>query len=63
MKRIEITIDQQGHATVETFGFVGNECRDASKLIEKALGAVQAEQLKSEYHQTRQSNEQQAHQG
>ena len=37
MKRIEITIDILGKTTVETKGFAGTECIQASKFIESAL--------------------------
>ena len=38
MKRIEITVDGKGTSQVETKGFTGNECIEASKFIEQALG-------------------------
>ena len=38
-KTIEITIDTQGNSQVETKGFSGSECMQASKSIEDALGA------------------------
>lgn len=37
-KTIEILISPKGETTVTTKGFVGGECREASKFIEKALG-------------------------
>ena len=50
MKTIEITVSPQGETRVETKGFVGNECRNASKFIESALGKVASEKLKPEFH-------------
>lgn len=50
-KVIEITVAPNGATRVETKGFTGGECRDASKLIEQALGLRQAEQLTGEFHQ------------
>ena len=38
MKRIEITIDGQGKSQVETKGFSGSDCIEASKFVEQALG-------------------------
>ena len=38
MKIIEITVDSKGQTKVETRGFTGSECREASKFIEQALG-------------------------
>ena len=52
MKTIEIIVSPTGETRVETKGFTGSECRDASKLIEQALGARQSERLTAEFHQT-----------
>ena len=38
LKTIEITVSPDGQSRVETKGFAGAECRDASKFIEQALG-------------------------
>lgn len=63
MKRIEITVSPDGQSKVETFGYSGSECRDASRLIEQALGQSTGEELKSEFYLSRQSNEQSTRQG
>ncbi len=52
MKIIEIVISPNGQTQIETKGFTGSECRDASKFIEQALGKQASEQLKPEFHQT-----------
>jgi hypothetical protein len=52
MKIIEITIDSQGNTTVQTRGFAGATCRDASRLIEQALGVVQSDQPTAELYQS-----------
>lgn len=62
MKRIEIIVAPNGQTRVETKGFVGSECRDASRFLEKALGQQTDELLKPEFHQMA-SNEQQIRQG
>ena len=51
MKIIEIIIAPNGQSTVETKGFTGTECRDASRFIEQAIGQQTNEILKSEFHQ------------
>ncbi|MFO0846890.1 MAG: DUF2997 domain-containing protein [Gemmataceae bacterium] len=51
MRTIEITVDNQGRATVQTRGFVGGECREASRFVEQALGRKAGEQLTAEFHQ------------
>ena len=51
-KTIEIIVAPNGQLRVETKGFVGSECRDASRFIEKALGQQADEILKAEFHQS-----------
>lgn len=63
MKIIEIIVQPDGQARVETKGFAGAECRQASEFVEKALGKRTGERLTSEFHQTvqaPQTNRQQA---
>ena len=55
-KVIEITISPTGETKVETKGFSGGECRDASKFVEQALGQRTAEQLTGEFYQDQQVN-------
>ena len=50
MKTIEITVDPQGQSRVETRGFSGGECREASRFVEQALGRRTSEALTAEYH-------------
>ena len=50
-KTIEIVVAPNGQTRVETKGFSGSECRQASEFIEQALGQRQHEQLKAEFHQ------------
>jgi hypothetical protein len=58
MKFIEITIDSKGQSKVETRGFTGGDCREASKFIEQALGERIDEKLTADFYQA-QSSEQQ----
>ncbi len=51
-KVIEITISPTGETKVETKGFSGGECRDASRFVEQALGQRTAEQLTGEFYQS-----------
>ncbi len=55
-KTIEITVSPTGETKVETKGFTGSECRDASKFVETALGQRTAEQLTGEFYQEQQVN-------
>jgi hypothetical protein len=52
LKTIEVIISPTGETTVQTKGFTGTSCRDASKAIEQALGDKTAEKLTGEFHQT-----------
>ena len=37
MKAIKITVSPTGQTRVETTGFTGGECREASRFLEQAL--------------------------
>jgi hypothetical protein len=52
MKVIEIIVDSKGQCKVESRGFTGGECREASKLIEQALGQRTDEKLTAEFYQS-----------
>ena len=51
-RTIEIIVASDGKTTVETRGFVGSSCQDASRFIEQALGQPADEKLTPEFHQT-----------
>jgi len=51
VKTIEITVDSKGGTKVETKGFTGGECREASRFVEQALGRTTGEALTAEFHQ------------
>ena len=52
MKTIEILVAPNGQTQVQTKGFLGASCRDASRFLEQALGQRTDEQLTAEFHQT-----------
>lgn len=52
MKTIRVLISPEGKVTVETKGFSGASCREASKFIEEALGTRIDERLKAEFYVT-----------
>ena len=52
MKNITIIVKPDGKAIVETIGFYGTSCREASQFLEQALGKRQAESFKPEYYTT-----------
>ena len=49
-KRIEIVVDSKGSTTVETKGFAGSECVEASRFIEQALGQKTSERTTAEFY-------------
>jgi hypothetical protein len=49
-KTIEILVGPDGKITVQTIGFAGDSCRQASKSLEQALGQTEREQLTAEFH-------------
>lgn len=48
-KTIEITVSTSGETRVETKGFTGNDCQNATRTLELGLGARQSESLKGEF--------------
>jgi hypothetical protein len=58
LKTIEITFLPNGQSRVETKGFIGGECREASRFLEQALGQSTQEALKPEFHQAASSSTQ-----
>ena len=49
-KAIEITVSPNGQTHVETKGFAGSECQDASRFLERALGKKQEERLTADFY-------------
>ena len=50
-KTIEVIVSPDGQTKIETKGFTGSACRDASRFVESALGRQTSEQLTAEFHQ------------
>ena len=50
-KTIEVIISPNGQSRVETKGFFGQECRDASRFLETVLGKTTSESLTAEFHE------------
>ena len=51
-KTIEIVVTADGQTTVQTRGFAGVSCRDATRQLEQALGKVANERLTPEFYLT-----------
>ncbi|MBI3860741.1 MAG: DUF2997 domain-containing protein [Planctomycetia bacterium] len=52
MKSIEIVVSRTGQTTVQTKGFSGAACLEASRFVEQALGVRQDEERTSEFYQS-----------
>jgi hypothetical protein len=50
LKTIEITVSPTGQTSVETKGFSGADCRQASEFVETALGQRTGERLTGEFY-------------
>jgi hypothetical protein len=57
LKTIRITVDPKGQVKVETTGFAGGECREASRFLERALGTRSAETLTGEFYQEQEARQ------
>jgi Protein of unknown function (DUF2997) len=51
MTTIEITVSPKGETTIETRGFTGEACREASRFVEEALGRPTSERLTAAFYQ------------
>ena len=47
-KIIEIIVSPKGETTVQTKGFAGSSCRDATQALEEALGVIQSDKATAE---------------
>ncbi len=52
MKTIEVVISPNGETKIETKGFAGSSCQEASQFLEQALGAKVSEKPTAEFYQT-----------
>ncbi len=54
---IEVIVSPTGETTVQTKGYVGSDCQQASRALEQALGIVAAEQKTTEFYQTEEARQ------
>ncbi len=50
-RTIEVIVSPKGETRIETRGFAGSSCQEASRFLEQALGTRAAEQLTAEFYQ------------
>jgi hypothetical protein len=49
---IEVTVSPQGETSLQTKGYAGGDCLQASKFLEQALGVITADRTTGEFYQT-----------
>ena len=57
-KIIRVIVDPKGETRIETKGFTGPDCREASRFLEQALGHPVNEQLTAEFYQSQATDQQ-----
>lgn len=62
MKTIDVIVSRDGSTRVETHGFAGTQCKEASQFLEQALGLKQNEQLTADFYRSEVNAQQQARQ-
>jgi len=55
---IEVTVSPQGETTVQTKGYSGAECLQASKFLEQSLGLAVTDHKTGEFYQMEQVKQQ-----
>jgi hypothetical protein len=58
MRIIEVVVSPTGESTVQTKGYAGADCIQASRWLEEALGHVTADQKTSEFYQAEPARQQ-----
>jgi hypothetical protein len=62
LKTIDVIVAPDGSSRVQTNGFTGSQCKEASRFLEQALGTIQSEQLTADFYHTQSTETQQARQ-
>jgi Protein of unknown function (DUF2997) len=55
---IEVTVSPTGETTVQTKGYAGSECQQASKYLEQALGISTADRKTAEFYSANETQQQ-----
>ena len=58
-RMIEVIVSPEGETTIQTKGFVGSQCQQASRFLEQALGNQAVERLTAEFYLPPQTQTQQ----
>ena len=49
---IEVIVSPQGETTVQTHGYAGADCLQASKFLEQSLGVIADDQMTAAFYET-----------
>jgi hypothetical protein len=55
---IEVVVSPTGETTVQTKGYAGADCLQASKFLEQALGVITNDRKTAEFHEVAQTEQQ-----
>jgi hypothetical protein len=55
---IEVTVSPQGETAIQTKGYIGSTCQEASKFLEQTLGVPTGDQKTTEFYATTPSQQQ-----
>jgi hypothetical protein len=55
---IEVIVSPQGEVTMQTKGYAGSDCLQASKFLEQALGIITNDQKTAEFYETETTQQQ-----
>jgi len=58
---IEIIVTPSGQTSLQTLGFTGASCQQASRFLEEALGQKTSDRRTAEFYQTTSSEQQHQH--
>ncbi len=50
-RMIEVTVSPRGESTVQTKGYAGGDCLQASKFLEQALGIMATDHKTAEFYE------------
>ena len=62
MKTIEVIVSPTGATEVQTKGYAGPECLEASRWLETALGTAKSERKTAEFFQAHETQQQEVQQ-
>jgi hypothetical protein len=60
---IEVIVARDGSSRIETHGYTGPRCQEASRFLEQALGLAESRRLTADYYRAEASEPQQQRAG